>query len=201
MPLANETGGSSLLRDLTDGSGDGTRLGQSASDPIGFFGLSTPIVQPTSATDAITALQNLGLLASGTYTITGQYLVSTNETGTTASSVTALAATGWSKVNSTVAYTYFLSSPIKGTEKYLYVDKNTTAVLTIKANSTEVASSLIYISAFSGSTNATSASSIGSIVITSSQPSGGGQGISLIAASSVEWVVKMINSTAFTFTT
>jgi hypothetical protein len=63
---------------LSDGSDDGSNLGQSSTDKIGFYG-TTPIVQATVAAtttttatttaletdiDAIrTALQNLGLIA------------------------------------------------------------------------------------------------------------------------------------------
>jgi hypothetical protein len=32
---------------LTKGNDDGTNFGQSTSDKIGFYGLTTPIVQPT----------------------------------------------------------------------------------------------------------------------------------------------------------
>lgn len=69
------------VKDLTDNNPDGTRLGQSTSDKIGFFGLTTPIVQPTitavgtaTATTALnetritrlyTALLNLGLINTG----------------------------------------------------------------------------------------------------------------------------------------
>lgn len=35
------------LKELSDGSPDGTRLGQSSTDKIGFFGLSTPVVRAT----------------------------------------------------------------------------------------------------------------------------------------------------------
>ncbi len=35
------------LKELSDGSSDGTRFGQSSTDKIGFFGLTTPIVRPT----------------------------------------------------------------------------------------------------------------------------------------------------------
>ncbi len=68
------------VRDLGDGRPDGTRLGQSATEKIGFFGLTTPIVRPsitavttTTATTALnetritrlyTALENLGLIAT-----------------------------------------------------------------------------------------------------------------------------------------
>jgi hypothetical protein len=40
------------LKELSDGGPDGTRLGQSATDKVGFFGLATPIVQPTAANQA-----------------------------------------------------------------------------------------------------------------------------------------------------
>ena len=43
--------GGSLIRDLTDGSTDGTQLGGAASDPVSFFG-ATPVVQPTDSTQA-----------------------------------------------------------------------------------------------------------------------------------------------------
>ncbi len=42
------------LKELSDGGPDGTRLGQSSTDKLGFYGLSTPIVRPSSGT-AITA--------------------------------------------------------------------------------------------------------------------------------------------------
>ena len=35
------------VRELSDGGADGTRLGQSSTDKIGFFGLTTPIVKAT----------------------------------------------------------------------------------------------------------------------------------------------------------
>lgn len=35
------------IRQLSNGGPDGTLLGQSTSDKIGFYGLTTPIVQPT----------------------------------------------------------------------------------------------------------------------------------------------------------
>lgn len=37
------------VRQLSDANPDGTNLGQSATDKIGFFGLTTPIVRPSSA--------------------------------------------------------------------------------------------------------------------------------------------------------
>lgn len=35
------------LKELSDGGPDGTRLGQSSTDKIGFFGLATPVVKAT----------------------------------------------------------------------------------------------------------------------------------------------------------
>lgn len=67
------------LKELSDGGPEGTRLGQSSTDKVGFYGLATPIVQPsvataitTTATETATislvrsirlALVNLGLVA------------------------------------------------------------------------------------------------------------------------------------------
>jgi hypothetical protein len=65
------------IKQLSDGNPSGTLLGQSATDKIGFYGLTTPIVRPATvadATDATTAittvntvidrLQALGLIAT-----------------------------------------------------------------------------------------------------------------------------------------
>jgi hypothetical protein len=38
------------LKELSDGGAEGTRLGQSSTDKIGFYGLATPIVRPSVAT-------------------------------------------------------------------------------------------------------------------------------------------------------
>jgi len=35
------------LKELSDGGPDGTRLGQSSSDKVGFFGLTTPVARRT----------------------------------------------------------------------------------------------------------------------------------------------------------
>ncbi len=35
------------LKELSDGGPDGARLGQSSSDKVGFFGLTTPVVRQT----------------------------------------------------------------------------------------------------------------------------------------------------------
>lgn len=50
------------LKELSDGGPDGTRLGQSSTDKLGFYGLATPIVQPAATaqsavpTTAVTTL-------------------------------------------------------------------------------------------------------------------------------------------------
>lgn len=40
------------VTELSNGNSSGTRLGQSTADKIGFFGLTTPIVQPTHTDQA-----------------------------------------------------------------------------------------------------------------------------------------------------
>lgn len=40
------------LKELSDGGPDGTRLGQSSTDKIGFFGLATPVVKATCTLSA-----------------------------------------------------------------------------------------------------------------------------------------------------
>ena len=47
------------LKELSDGSPDGTRLGQSSTDKVSFFG-ATPVVRPAATT--------LGALTAGTTT-------------------------------------------------------------------------------------------------------------------------------------
>ena len=69
------------IKQLSDGGPDGTLLGQDYSDKIGFYGLTTPISQPsitavatTTATTALnetkidrlyTALRSIGLINTG----------------------------------------------------------------------------------------------------------------------------------------
>lgn len=69
------------IKQLSDAGPDGTNFGQSTTDKIGFYGLTTPIVQPaitavgtTTATTALnetkidrlyTALRNLNLISTG----------------------------------------------------------------------------------------------------------------------------------------
>jgi len=68
------------IKQLSDGGAEGTLLGQSSSDKLGFFGLTTPIARPTitavttaTATTALNetrinrlyaALESLGLIAT-----------------------------------------------------------------------------------------------------------------------------------------
>lgn len=60
---------------LSNKSPDGTLLGQSASDKIGFYGLATAIVQPTGAAQgAVTdASGGVAAPATGILTLTGTY--------------------------------------------------------------------------------------------------------------------------------
>ena len=61
MPIQT---GTSLIRDLTDGSPDGTQLGGSNTDPIAFFG-GTPITQPFgNAQTAVSRGQAAGVIAT-----------------------------------------------------------------------------------------------------------------------------------------
>lgn len=70
---------------LSDNDPDGTVLGQSAADKIGFYGLATPIVQPaataqsTVASTAITTAPSTTITATPTTTITS--VASTSLTG------------------------------------------------------------------------------------------------------------------------
>jgi hypothetical protein len=84
--------GQNLLRQLTDGSTDGTNLGNAAADPIGFYG-ATPIVQPSgNAQSAVSRGQQAGVVATyattqspvsaGVATITTSEFVATVQTGT-----------------------------------------------------------------------------------------------------------------------
>lgn len=50
MALTNQTN----VKEISDGGAGGLRIGQSATDKIGFFGLATPVVQQAAGT-AITA--------------------------------------------------------------------------------------------------------------------------------------------------
>ena len=42
------------VKELSDGRSDGTRLGQDASDKIGFYGLATPVARPATITSVTT---------------------------------------------------------------------------------------------------------------------------------------------------
>ena len=72
--------GQSLERDLSNLSPDGTRLGQTTSDLISFYG-ATPIAQQASTVPMPTQLINLGLLPSGTH---GNSLLNVQTFGQTA---------------------------------------------------------------------------------------------------------------------
>ena len=47
------------LKQLSNGNSQGTLLGQSTTDKIGFYGLTTPIVQPTITLSAGSTTTNL----------------------------------------------------------------------------------------------------------------------------------------------
>lgn len=62
MPTAN---GTSLQRQLSDLSPDGTTLGQTSADLISFYG-ATPVAQQANTVSLLTQLVTLGLIPSGT---------------------------------------------------------------------------------------------------------------------------------------
>ncbi len=57
------------VRQLSDGNDDGTVLGQSSSDALGFYGLATPVARPsvsayTTTTAAVSTSTNWGYTTS-----------------------------------------------------------------------------------------------------------------------------------------
>lgn len=59
------------VKQLSDGNSDGTQLGQSATDLVGFYGV-TPAVQPSNivdATDAATAITKLNEVIAALETV------------------------------------------------------------------------------------------------------------------------------------
>lgn len=202
MAFPTETGGTGFATQLSDGnSNPGNTYGQSSTDLISFYNV-TPIAQPTNSVDVVTALQNLGLFASGTFATAPITTAALTASSVSSLSSVSIANAGLTRINSSVAKTYFLNAPTAGVEKMLYVDVPSTAIVTVKLNSTEVASSLIIL-AITGSQSTlttSSASSVGNILITNTTANTGGM-VTLMGASSVEWVVKTIQSTLVTFTT
>lgn len=62
-------------RQLSDGNGDGTVLGKSSTDKIGFYGVGTPVAKQTvtgakganeALTSLLTALAALGIITDST---------------------------------------------------------------------------------------------------------------------------------------
>ena len=66
MPLSS----SNAARQLSDGNSQGTIFGQSATDVIGFYGVSTPVAK--SGTNFATLSQSSGALASSIAMFLGQ---------------------------------------------------------------------------------------------------------------------------------
>ena len=62
-------------RQLSDATPDGTLLGQSSTDLIGFYGLATPIARPAGAAQALVVDSSGGTAntATGIATITATY--------------------------------------------------------------------------------------------------------------------------------
>jgi len=85
------SGGTLTLTDGVNvvlGTSTGTKIGTSTSQKLGFFN-ATPVVQPTSGTDLITALSNLGLVVSAStpLNLQGGTLTTPNITSTAALTV------------------------------------------------------------------------------------------------------------------
>jgi hypothetical protein len=51
------------VKELSDGGPDGTRLGQSSTDKLGFYGLATPIVRPSAGTAITTGATETATIA------------------------------------------------------------------------------------------------------------------------------------------
>ena len=62
------------IKELSDLNPDGTRVGQTAADKVGFYG-ATPVAQPTAAAQAAVTDASGGAAAAtnGIVTITGTY--------------------------------------------------------------------------------------------------------------------------------
>lgn len=62
------------IKQLADGGPDGTQLGQSATDKVGFYG-TTPVVQPTAAAQAAVTDSSGGAAAptNGVAALTSTY--------------------------------------------------------------------------------------------------------------------------------
>lgn len=57
---------SNAVKQLSDGNSQGTVLGQSSSDLIGFYGVTTPVAQAVMATTAVAiTLQGIGAGSTG----------------------------------------------------------------------------------------------------------------------------------------
>ncbi len=54
------------MKDLTNLPSDGTRFGQSTADLIGFYGITTGIVQPSGASQAAVATSTITTAATST---------------------------------------------------------------------------------------------------------------------------------------
>jgi hypothetical protein len=68
LTLGNTTGGITIPDsvNISTNATTGTKIGTTTSQKIGFYNAS-PVVQQTTATALVTALQNLGLIAAGTF--------------------------------------------------------------------------------------------------------------------------------------
>jgi hypothetical protein len=63
LTLNNDSGG---VRQIVVGTANGLKIGTATTQKLGFFN-ATPVVQPLATAGLLTSLQNLGLIASGTF--------------------------------------------------------------------------------------------------------------------------------------
>lgn len=86
------------IKELSDGGPDGTRLGQSATDLVGFYG-TTPVARGTTVA---TALATAAITPAFTTTVTGTFGFVTSAQGTAVLAAVASLVTGQENLIATV---------------------------------------------------------------------------------------------------
>lgn len=74
MPLSS----SNAVRQLSDGNSQGTVLGQSATDLIGFYGVTTPVARPFTLATLSTAVSSTGAFGFGDATTASSIVAAVN---------------------------------------------------------------------------------------------------------------------------
>jgi len=86
------------IKELSDGGPDGTRLGQSTTDLVGFYG-ATPAAKPTTVA---TALDTTAITPAFTTTVTGTFGFVTSAQGTAVLAAVASLVTKTANLEATV---------------------------------------------------------------------------------------------------